>query len=348
MKKLLILVLPLFLSGCFQATFFKKADESGVPSGEVLIWQPSGFIEKDLLDKFRNKANGTGSPPAGPYAPNTQIQAFLQANSDAKARLENCYVEPAEGRGDMKMLAVAPAALPLVTALTKLGFDLIMDAQARSLDDLKERSKQTYGTTEFLKSQDLRTWSCIGVARITKNHPNKGDENLGMIALFEIVHFDAQGQEYRGGASRIPNNARGMRLKPLFVRAFDAVAVTRKGEADAPEVISMSFALALKGVQHEDGKLPQAVAFGAGTLSVPKVKIGKTNGATRVCNDKDCGSTGLIPLPTTPGPVELTLAVTESGNVGFNIDLTKAQLAAFKAAMGPALSSALQTGLKED
>lgn len=348
MKNFLIVVLPLFLSGCFQTTFFKKANESGVPSGEVLIWQPAGFAQKDQLDTFRNKADGSGDALAQPKPPKTQIQEFLQVNADAKARLANCYVEPAEGAGDMNKMAVDPVALPLVTTLAKLGFDLIMDAQAKSLDDLKERSKQTYGTTEFLQSQNLRTWSCIGVARITKDHSDNGDEHLGMIALFEIVHFDAQGKEYAGGASRILNNVIGMRLRPLFVSAFDAVAVSKKGEADAPEVISLSFALALKGIEHEDGKLPKVVAFGAGTLSVPKVKIGQTNGATKICNDNDCGTTGLIPFPATPGPLELTFAVTESGNVGFNIDLAKAQLAAFKAAMGPALSSAVQTYLNED
>jgi hypothetical protein len=41
------------------------------------------------------------------------------------------------------------------------------------------------------------------------------------------------------------------------------------------------------------------------------------------------------------------VAVTENGNVGFNIDLAKSQLAAFKAVMGPAFSSALKTSLEK-
>lgn len=346
MKHLLILVLPLVLGGCFQASLFKKADESGLPSGEVLLWHPSTNQQDVLLQKFQQPLGGGGETDAKPKTPRAQIEAFLAKTPEAKAQLGECYAKPiSDGRG-MKALATDPVVVPIITALAKLGFDWIMDAQARSLDDLKKRSVQTYSTTDFLQSEELRSWSCLGVARITKDRPNKGDSHLGMVALFEIVHFDGTGKEYPGGTPRDPTASLGMRLKPLFVRAFDAVAVTKQGDDQTPELVSLSFALALKGIENPPGQLPQTVAFGAGTLSVPKVKIGKT-GETKICKKKECGSTGLIPFPE-PGPLELTLAVTETGNVGFNIDLAKAQLAAFKAAMGPALSSALQTHLTED
>lgn len=93
--------------------------------------------------------------------------------------------------------------------------------------------------------------------------------------------------------------------------------------------------------------MPQTVAFGASTLSVEKVKIGRTSGETKISKDKECGSTGLIPFPPTAGPLQITMAVTETGNVGFDVDIATAQLAAYKAAMGPALSSALEAGLKD-
>lgn len=328
MNKLIIFVLPLFLSGCFQASFFKKSDDSGVPSGEVLLWYPNGPGGGNTL--------ASDAPPSA----SDQIAAFLKENLEAKALSDQCYVEP--------RVHIAPVAIPLVTALAKLGFDMIVDQKVRALDELKKRSVQTYSTTEFEKARELPTWSCLGIARITKDHPNKGDSHLGMISLLEIIHLDANGLESSGlREPRDPSKAIGMRLKPLFVRSFDSVAITKQGAEDSPEVISLSFALALKGIEHAPDKLPQAVAFGAGTMSVPKVQIGKA-GETKICKNDECGSTGLIPLPKTLGPLELTLAVTETGNVGFDIDLVKAQLAAFKAAMGPALSSALETRLKED
>jgi hypothetical protein len=324
---------------------FKKADESGLPSGEVLLWHPS-TNQQDVLRRKFQQAMGGDETDAKLKTPRAQIEAFLAETPEAKARLGECYAEAIPDGQNMKALATDPVVVPIITALAKLGFDSIMDAQARSLDDLKKRSIQTYSTTEFLRSDALRSWSCLGVARITKDRPNQGDSHLGMVALFEIVHFDAKGEEHPGRLPRDIETSLGMRLKPLFVRAVDAIAVTKKGDDKAPELIALSFALALKGIENTPGKLPQTVAFGAGTLSVPKVKIGKT-GETIICREKECSSTGLIPFPEA-GPLELTLAVTETGNVGFNIDLAKAQLAAFKAAMGPALSSALQTHLKED
>lgn len=122
-------------------------------------------------------------PPAKPQPPKGQIEQFLEKDLSAKAKLRECHIKPELDGRDMKMMAVDPVMLPLIKAFAKPGFDRIMDQQARSLDDLKQRSVQTYGTTVFMQSQDLRIWSCLGVARITRNHPNKGDSHLGMLAL---------------------------------------------------------------------------------------------------------------------------------------------------------------------
>lgn len=343
MQKYIFMAFAVLLTGCNQTTPFKKAELSGVSSGEVFLWLPSSISEDGDSAGSRS---GAADSESGDAAGQELIVKFLKGDTDAKDKLEDrCHVPPKKDEAAMRPHAVSPVVLPIITALGRLAFDTMMDQRARSLDNLKKRSVQTYRATEIFRFQKLRAERCLGIARITKSSSDSEPDQLGMIALFEIVHFNEQGELVGDDKPRDTEKAVGMRIRPVFVRSFNAVAVTKQGDGDEPAQISLSFALALKSIEHPQGKLARVVVFGAGAMSVPKVSLGGKTGQTKLCDDK-CGSTGLMPLPPVSGPVELSVAVTETGDVGFDIDLAKAQNAAFKAAMGPAFGSALKTVLE--
>jgi hypothetical protein len=119
------------------------------------------------------------------------------------------------------------------------------------------------------------------------------------------------------------------------------VAVTSKDVG----AISASLALAVKSLTKEIDGPAELIASGQGAVTVPKLEIGdKAKPVT--CAD-DCPVSDLIPYPLDDGPCSVSFAVTETGDVGFDIDARIAEITAIKEALGPAVTAALTEALKE-
>lgn len=300
----LLVTLSLLLSGCLQYATFVKADHSGVSSGKVALWIFSDKQAEGLIEEAKHGL--------------TDKQAKV---IDSKCRTSDVTT------------MVSPIVLPWMTSFAKLGFDLMMDSRARSLDALKKQSQRTYLASRIV---DATTWyrsACFGLVRYTKTeeaaNPKAGKEAIGFIAIFQII--------------KVPPNA--FRIQPVVVVMKDAVAVTKDGNSEEAAKVTVSYAIALKGIEQPTGNLPKVVAFGQGSVSMPALTFGPT-ALPHLCGDDVCPSSGLIPVVSN-GPLEITFSVTESGNVGFDVDVAKAELSAVKAALGPALSTSLTKALED-
>lgn len=75
-------------------------------------------------------------------------------------------------------------------------------------------------------------------------------------------------------------------------------------------------------------------------VSIPQVRLGST--AAAKCVSGGCKRSDLIPFPTGRGTLSITMAVAERGVTGFDDKAASAELAAVKAALGPAIGEAVK------
>lgn len=210
--------------------------------------------------------------------------------------------------------AVAATLLPVVG---KLFFDHAMENHRRNLEVLKKSSQAAYSARIIADTKAFRAQNCVAVVR-------EKDKQVKFVALLKI---EKHGQAFV--------------IEPLYIRAYDAVAVTK---SDSPE-IAVSVAVSVKTIGNQPNtKVPALTLVGEGSVTVPKIAIA---GEGKICGSNECGKSDLVPYPT-GGPSSITIAVTESGNVGFDLDAATAELKAIKEALGPALAGIIKERLEKD
>ena len=156
------------------------------------------------------------------------------------------------------------------------------------------------------------------------------DDKAGLLALLKI--------EPRGG------NA--FTIEPRYVKANNARAVTMAGDAKTPPTINLSLSVTTRGIGRHETRLAGLFPAGEGVVSVSKVEVGPGR-KSYTCNTR-CPLSDLIPYPDGSGLVSVSVGVTETGEIGFDLDQRTAELKAIKEAMGPALSDAISETLKKD
>jgi hypothetical protein len=233
---------------------------------------------------------------------------------------------------EIKPSAVDAVLAPIAIALGRLIFDQIAEAELKKLEKLKKASSATYSGTVFFEDDSvLKLKDCLLLVRT--------DDKSGKIGFAALLAIRKHGTS-------------AFTIEPRFVRASNAVAVTAP---DKPE-IGVSLAIAIKTVgKSRTTSQPELIAAGQGAVSVSGVSL--TEGATPyLCPDpkapsigaRQCPSSDLIPYPESKDKraVSVTFSVTETGNVGFDMDARTAEIKALKEAIGPALSEALKEAVK--
>lgn len=300
------------LSSCtwLQAETFTKATESGVTRGQVDV---------ALVSRGLGNESATGD-----------VDGLLASDSALNSRVDgSCRPISKEST-----TFAAPGVAIILAAGGKLMFDLFMDARARSVKELKEAAAPApYGGRVILSGADLHRAECALLVRWATGDAVPPTPLL--IALLKI--------------NKDPGNT-VIWLTPVYVRAVSAVAVTAPGADDVPAFINVAFGVATKAVGRTAAaapaaaSLPTVVTVGEGSITVARVPIGKK--ARPRCVSEACASTDLIALPPASGYASFSLTAAEVGKVGFDIDVAAAEVAAVKAAIGPAVSDTIKERLK--
>ena len=165
---------------------------------------------------------------------------------------------------------------------------------------------------------------------------------LGTIALMAIVGVGAYAaaRSRKKGPRRLLNKACAellytsvdaytawaqQTLRPIYLRANNAVAVTGKGKP-----IDLAVGFAGKAARTEKGA-KKIQLFAESSFSVPNVKLG-----TAVSALPDGSSLIALP-PENASALEFSMAITESGTALPNFEKSKAELKSLSKAVGPTI-----------
>ncbi|MGM9513103.1 hypothetical protein ACS5PK_02495 [Roseateles sp. DB2] len=219
--------------------------------------------------------------------------------------------------------AIAAPLVPIIAAVAEVAFNLWADEQQRKIEANVESAKASYAATWIMSADQLAQTQCVAMVRYTQD--DGGPIKSGLTTVLKFNHLGPAPD----GLSR------SFTFTPIYVHMTNSVAVTMK----APEPkTSLSFAVSVKAVGTPEGGVQRLLPSGEGVTTVPAVKLGK---APR-CSTSDCKTSDLMPYPVKAGALSVTMAIAEQGNTGFDDKAALAELAAVKAALGPAIGEAVK------
>ena len=322
-------VAALPLAGCgtlTEAMNFKADASSGVDPGTALVWlaAPEGGAAKSVAP----------APSISAATLTNQALAHLKTQDPALATAVNTCAPPKAASTPAAGVApaIAPAVVAIVAGLAEGAYNIWADQQQRKIDAIVASAQQTYAATIVVDPEMLASSKCVIVTRFEQKAGVAQD--AGFVAVLEVVHMPTS----LAGDAKHPAEYASFVLHPTYVRAIKAVAVTKEAK---PPHLTVALSVAIKAVGNAEGRagVPTLMPSGVGSVEIPAMEMGAD--AAAACKDGQCGQSDLIPYPTRRGALSLTVAVTEQGVTGFDDKAASAELAAIKAALGPALSDAI-------
>lgn len=295
------------LSGC---TFTKAAH-----SGEKK--QPISFY---LLPQTTPDSSHTKNTPGA-----ILVEDYIDNDKELKDLLDtrSCRL-----RGQK---ALPAAAIPVIIAAGKLAFDLYMDAQIRKQEQIKKAAQSSYSERLIVSGEDLRKHSCLLLFR------GLTDKTADLVAVLQLIS----------------TSSKAFQIQPLYIRARNAVAVTGEGESGKAPSINISIAVSVKALVSKPLGVTSLYPIGEGAVSVPNVEIGPeahayicTPASANELTKPVCPTSDLVAYPEGDAPSSITVAVTETGNVGMDLDQNTAELRAIKEALGPVMKDTLKELVK--
>ncbi|MGE8666872.1 MAG: hypothetical protein ACN6PM_04030 [Achromobacter mucicolens] len=125
-------------------------------------------------------------------------------------------------------------------------------------------------------------------------------------------------------------------LTPIFARAYNSIAQTKEGgDIDLAVGITLHQIASVQGV-------PTLTNLGVAATAIQAVPLSGSPKCTPPEEPAPCHSSNILPLPTDGGTIVLAIGVQEAGDLGFEVDLAKAQVEAIAAALGPLSETLLQ------
>jgi len=237
---------------------------------------------------------------------------------------------------------VGPILVPLITTLAKYIFDNIQDKKIERLEALKRASKSTYSGNAFLSSTELQRVRC---AVLVRSSMVNGKKKPGLIIVVKIRHLlEAENQAFY--------------IQPTFIKANNSSAKTKKGKVSVDGKlnhprINIAIGFVLKAISSDrDSGFPRLKTVGTGAATVGNVEL-PTKKEGGIANGKNpclesCSHSGLIPHVDGGQIVSISMAITETGQVGIDFDRRKAEITAIKEAFGPAIKDSLKEALSGD
>ncbi len=312
-KRVVALGTALAVAGCtvFTGCTFTKAKYSGEKKLPVSVYLVSPSVPAaDRLD---------------PVPDAKLIELYIDKNED----LKNVLYE--RGCRLSGTTVVPPAAIPVIIAAGKLVFDLYMDTQLRKQEELKKAAQSSYSERLIVSGEVFKKYDCALIFRGLTDSTNH------FVALIQFVS----------------TSEKAFQIQPLYIRVGSAVAVTSEGESGKSPSINVSFGISVKALAAHPLGVASLYPIGEGAVSVPNVEIGP-KGKAYVCIPANatppakpvCPTSELVAYPEGKLPASITFSITETGNVGIDLDQNTAELRAIKEAVGPVIKDTLKELVK--
>ena len=299
---------------------YKPSPLSGSPRGKIaLVLLPAGPAQgdgaqgvNDIIAKDPDLASviraGCVRPEASPGAPATPSTRISPSGS--------------------------AAFIPIIAAVAQLGFEAFIDKKRRDVEAINDSANALYSMNVAVPPTGqggLADARCLVILRYVEDE--KTGTSLNMAAVLKI-------KTHAAGTTPSTNV---ISLKPVFVRANNAVATTRDVEK---ATMDFSFAVSVKAVARDNaGNVSRLIPAGEAVAPVRGVILGRPGVIS--CAAEDCGDSDLLPYPVNRGVLSLSIAIAEQGKTGFDSKAVDAELASIKAALGPAIGEAIKTKLGE-
>lgn len=298
------LCLSVLAAGCSHlgALDFVKADNSGVAGGRVSVVSIQDGVPRSLA----------------------AIPLALFQDPDLRSSLQSHCGMPFD---DKSFKAAGVALAPILAALAQVAVGLHFDRQKQRIEDIVAAAQASYGATTELTPQQLVKTNCLLVSRYAEQAGRV--DKVGLQLLLRV-------QRIEGG---FPAATEALVVRPVFLRARDAVAATRKAD---PASIGVAVAVSLKALGRRQGDdLPHLLPVGEVVVSVADVQLA----GAALCMDLSCQRSDWLPFPLDRGLLSVSVALAEQGQTGFNDKLVLAEIAALKEALGPAVAEVVKTKL---
>lgn len=220
---------------------------------------------------------------------------------------------------------LAPASIaPIVVAGGKLLFDLAVDKSNKKLENLLKSSSGSYAESlKITNAKDLNS-SCIILSRDSID-----SNNLSAFTSFKILNEN--GLIY---------------LLPTNTYAANTIANTKEVKKVNTEQITIIAGFSVQGIATQQNGLPIIATTGQAVSKIGKVTL---NSKLHPLNTSE--KLGPIPLPSDDisekSPAIIRISITESGDLGFDVNETIARNKAIKSAIGPAIAEGLKTKLSD-
>jgi len=341
-RRCCFLLTIVMMTGCpaINAANFKKSEYSGIGGKKVAL----------ILYQDHSQSS----------TENETLFKEIDKDDDLTGLLiKECGLQPKE----QPQMAFGPVSLiPVFATLGKVAFDLLMDEGIRKVEGLKNASQVSYSARSFITASDFTKTKCALILRYQED--SKGKVKIDQSTLVKIEN---------------QKPSKTFVIKPFYIRARNALAVTKavekdenatkKGGEDAYPQIDVSIALSTKVLGKDQTTVTRLLPAGEGVVTVPdvnlapeqdqKIKKEKNKVATEdvqkenqafKCELNKCPSSDLIPLPDeiSKDYISMTFSITETGQLGFDVDQASGELKALKEAIGPALAEAIKTKLTPD
>ena len=264
----------------------------------------------------------------------------LQGNSSGKEFLpplleaipENvkdlCEIQGIHGvQEKIELVAGLPeAALSLIPSAGKFIVDFYLDRKADRMEELKQAAQAEYSNRIITAPGVFNNASCAIIYRYNE----EDEEPVHFVSVLQLQHY--------GDSAFV--------LKPVYVKADNTVAITKKPDEGKTAKIDTSFTVSLKAIRPDAAtRLPALSRIGEGVVSVANVDVGPEGKASCL---EECESSDLIALPRKYEGVSATFVTSELGRTGMNLDKRAAQVKALKEALGPILESELEDLVKKE
>lgn len=235
------------------------------------------------------------------------------------------------------------AAVSILIAASSAAIDYWRAQQKKKLDDRFKASKGESEAQIVISPDQFKSGKCIVFRRRAEDvraDPKANTEDK--FDLVVVLRIDRAVADDRGRVL-----ADHFSLKPIFVRAANSIAQTYvNGNVD------LAVGITLHQMVNDQG-IPSLAKLGVAATAIPAVPLTgdaqcvraetANNLLEELFGNKDkCRSTGILPLPTNGGTIVLGIGVQELGDLGFDVDLAKAQVDAVGAALGPLSGSLIQ------
>ncbi|WMD24060.1 hypothetical protein RAS12_30985 (plasmid) [Achromobacter seleniivolatilans] len=219
-----------------------------------------------------------------------------------------------------------PVAVAILIALSSAAIELWQAKWKEEFDRRQKMAGRDSGAKVVMTAEQARSADCIVFARWAAGD---SEADPGLIVVLKVER-PAVKRSVKDALNNVEAKAPDhFTARPVFVRARNSISETKKGEP-----ITLVVAVALQQIVNVQG-VPALVDIGASTTRVRNVKLSDEVLCVPKEGKPPCAKSTIHPLPNDDGTVVVGIGIQEVGDLGFEVDMAKAEIDAIAAALGP-------------